>query len=234
MFTRVVHRMVLTVCGAIGIVDMGLAQRSSEALIVGQWHGQFQTAAASGDLYIEYSSDGHFRGIIYTPTQPITESQSFGTFSVHQDGAASLRIHRNITGHLPLTLCDPNGGSCRPVPPGSPQVDAQFRIARDGSLIDSNNMILRRESIPQQFLQVIPDRIFMHQVPITSAATPGRPSVGAVPGNPAIPGPTHMTPRIAPGNSDTCNDLQQNRLCTINGGYMYTDKRGCRMCQGPN
>lgn len=234
MLTKVVHRLLLVVCGAVGIVNMGLAQRTSEALIVGQWHGQFQTAAASGDLYIEYSSDGRFRGIIYTPTQPITESQSFGTYAVYQNGTASLHIHRNIVRHLPIMLCDPNGGRCRPVPAGSPQVDAQFRIARDGSLIDSNNMILRRESIPLRLLQIIPDRIFLHQVPITSAATPGRPSFGAVPGNAAIPGPTHMTPRIAPGNSDTCNDLQQSRLCTINGGYMYTDKRGCRMCQGPN
>lgn len=234
MLTRVVHRLVLAVGVAVGIVDMGLAQQSSEALIVGQWHGQFQTPTGSGDLYIEYTNDGRFRGIIYTPTQPMTESQSFGTYAVYQDGAASLRIHRNIARRLPMMLCDPNGGNCRPVPAGPPQVDAQFRIARDGSLIDSNNMVLRRESIPQQFLQIIPDRIFLHQVPMTSAATPGRPSVGAVPGSAAIPGPTHMTPKSAPGNDGTCNDLQQSRLCTINGGYMYTDKRGCRMCQGPN
>jgi hypothetical protein len=210
-----------------------LAQQSRESIVVGQWHEQFQTPQGSGDLYIEYLRDGQFRGVIYTPTQPMTEAQSFGTYTAQQEGADQVRVHRTISRRLPLMLCEPNGGNCRPVPSGPTEVDAVFRIARDGSLVDAANMTLRREAIPQQFLQVIPDRIFLHQVPAV-AQTGSRPAAGLGTSNPAIPGPVHMTPQGERGNGPNCDDLQQNRLCTVNNGYMYTDKRGCRMCQGPN
>jgi hypothetical protein len=217
----------LTICAA------SLAQQNRESMLVGQWHGQFQTQQGSGDLYIEYMGDGRFRGIIYTPTQAMTEAQSFGTYTAQQEGPNQIRVHRTISRRLPTLLCHPNGGNCQAVPSGPPEVDALLTIEPDGSLVDPSNTTLRRATIPQQFLQAIPDRIYLHQVPVATAQSASR-SGGPSSSNPAIPGPVHMTPKVEPGNSGTCNDLQQNRLCTVNGGYMYKDKRGCQMCQGPN
>jgi len=213
------------------ISTASLAQQRESAL-VGQWHAKFQTPQGGGDIYVEYLSDGHFRSIIYTPTQGMTIAQDFGTYTARSEAPGQLRVHRSISRHLPTQLCFPNGGNCQPIPPGGTESEGQFTVQGDGSLLDKSNMAFRRESIPAQFLQTIPDRIFLHQVPV-SAAPPAGGAMRPSSSNSPAPAPAHMTPRIAPGNSDTCNDLQQNRLCTVNGGTMYTDKRGCRMCASP-
>jgi hypothetical protein len=219
-----------TALSVLSIPTASFAQQQHESVLVGQWHAQFQTQQGGGDLYIEYQGDGRFRTIIYTPTQAMTVAQNFGTYTARLQAPGQLRVHRSISRRLPSQLCFPNGGNCQPIPPGASEMDEQLSIQSDGSLRDNSNMALRRDPIPPQFLQDIPDRIFLHQVPVMAAPPAG----GAIGPNSSNSAPTHMTPRIAPGNSDTCNDLQQNRLCTINGGTMYTDKRGCRMCAGPN
>jgi hypothetical protein len=215
----------------LSISTASLAQQRESAL-VGQWHAKFQTPQGGGDIYVEYLSDGRFRSIIYTPTQGMTIAQDFGTYTARPEASGQLRVHRSIARHLPTQLCFPNGGNCQPIPPGGTETEGQFTVQGDGSLLDNSNMTFRRESIPPQFLQTIPDRIFLHQVPV-SAAPPAGGAMRPSSSNSTAPAPAHMTPRIAPGNSDTCNDLQQNRLCTVNGGTMYTDKRGCRMCASP-
>jgi hypothetical protein len=215
----------------LSISTASLAQQRESAL-VGQWHAKFQTPQGGGDIYVEYLSDGRFRSIIYTPTQGMTIAQDFGTYTARPEASGQLRVHRSISRHLPTQLCFPNGGNCQPIPPGGTEMEQQFTVQGDGSLLDNSNMAFRRESIPPQFLQTIPDRIFLHQVPV-SAAPPAGGAMRPSSSNSTAPAPAHMTPRIAPGNSDTCNDLQQNRLCTVNGGTMYTDKRGCRMCASP-
>ena len=179
-------------CAASAIPSAALAQQHQGSVLVGQWHAQFQTSQGGGDIYIEYSKDGHFRGVIYTPSQPMTVAQSFGSYTATLESADRVHVHRTISRRLPSMLCEPSGANCRPVPSGPAEID--------GSLIDSSNMALRRESIPQQFLEAIPERIFLHQVPfVVSPSVRGTSSASSA--NPAIPGPAHMTPRIAPGTA---------------------------------
>ena len=226
-------RMLCAALSTLALSAASIAQQPRESGLVGQWHAKFQTQQFSGDIYVEYLSDGHFRSIIYTPTQEMTVAQDFGTYTVRLERPGLLRVHRSISRHLPVQLCFPNGSNCQPIPPGTTETDGQYTTQSDGSLLDNTNMAFRREAIPPQFLQAIPDRIFLHQLP-ASAAPPVGGAMRQNPSSSTAPAPAHMTPRVAPGNSDTCNDLQQSRLCTVNGGTMYTDKRGCRMCAGPN
>lgn len=210
------------------------AQNQNSSILVGQWHMAFQDSQGNGDLYIEYSSNGEFRGIIYTPNEATTIVQTFGTYMASQDAQGNVRVQRQILRRLPTLLCRPNDGNCQQVPFGPAQVSAQFVIARDGSLIDSSNRALRREPIPVALLHVIPERLYLHQVPRVVAQSPNSPSRASTPGSSAIAGPTHMAPFKEHGNGGECDDLQQQRLCTVNNGHMYKDKNGCQVCAGPN
>ena len=126
--------------------------------------------------------------------------------AVHQDGGA------------PAQICA-RGQGCTEVQ----GLQAQFKFAFEitGDELRQGNAIFKRANVPTDLQKPIP-------------ATRWQAALPAPPAGRRYNSPSHGPATNIPGIGGNCDDLQQQRICTVNGGHMYTDRNtGCQVCAGP-
>jgi len=182
-------------------------------------------------MFGEYAANGNFRStsIIQGGTLNGMRMQVWGRYTAKQLGPNRYLVTSHAHGVAPQTLCNPGGG-CSPntVPETATEtiemLDANsFHVQSTGGQGAGSN--LHRADIPQQLTSQIAAQV-------TLPALPRAQSNGAAPTMPT------MHPYVTPGGGNktmgnNCDNAQQNRICTVNNGHMYTDSRGCQVCAGP-
>jgi hypothetical protein len=143
--------------------------------------------------------------------------QRWGRYQARSIGQNSYQVAVQITGGAPTQICAPGQG-CTPVRGIQQQLNLSFQV-NGNSLRQSDGSIFQRSSVPPQL---------QGQLPATR-------NQAAVPQSPGINngGRTQGSATNIPGLGNNCDNAQQNRICTVNNGHMYTDNRGCRVCAGP-
>jgi hypothetical protein len=183
-------------------------------------------------LFGEYAANGNFRStsVIQGGTLNGMRMQVWGRYTAKKIAPNRYLVNSHAQGVAPQSLCNP-GGSCSPntVPETATEtidmLDANsFHIkAINGQGSGSD---LHRAEIPPQLASQIAAQVMLPALP--RAAGNG----GAAPTMPT------MHPYVTPGGGNktmgnNCDNAQQNRICTVNSGHMYTDSRGCQVCAGP-
>jgi hypothetical protein len=181
----------------------------------------------------EYAANGDFRStsVIQGGTLNGMRMQVWGRYAVKQIGPNRYLVTSRAHGVAPQSLCNPGGG-CSPntVP------DA---VTETIDMLDANNFHIKstingqvseseqhRADIPQQLTSQVAAQVTLPALPRAAGNGGGAPTM-----------PT-LHPYVTPGGGNktmgnNCDNAQQNRICTVNNGHIYTDARGCQVCAGP-
>jgi hypothetical protein len=143
--------------------------------------------------------------------------QRWGTYQSRSTGPNTYQVAIRITGGAPTQVCAAGQG-CTPVQGIQRSMNLAFQVSGN-ALRQSDGTIFQRGTVPAQL----------------QARMPSTRSIAPVPQSPAIHngGATSGSATNIPGLGNNCDNAQQNRICTVNGGRMYTDNRGCQVCAGP-
>jgi len=204
-----------------------------QAPFLGTWTSRQPGPNNNGTIvtFGEYGANGNFRStsIIQGGTLNGMRMQVWGRYTAKQLGPNRYLVASHAYGVAPQSLCNPGGG-CSPntVPETATEtiemLDANsFHIqSTTGQGTGSN---LHRAQIPQQLTSQIAAQVTLPALPRAQ-------------GNGAAPTMPTLHPYVTPGGGNktmgnNCDNAQQNRICTVNNGHMYTDSRGCQVCAGP-
>ncbi len=142
--------------------------------------------------------------------------QRWGTYQSRSTGANAWQVAVRITGGAPTQICAAGQG-CTPVQGIQQTLNLNFQV-NGNNLRQSDGTVFQRSSVPAQLQARLPATRNIAPVPQVSggARYKSPPPGGGIPG-------------LGPN----CDNAQQNRICTVNGGRMYKDSRGCMVCAGP-
>ena len=145
-----------------------------------------------------------------------SEIQRWGTYQARSTGANAYQVAVRITGGAPSQICAAGQG-CTPVKGIQAQMNLAFQV-NGNNLRQSDGTVFQRSTVPANLQARMPATRNIAPVPQAKggARYQSPPPGGGVPG-------------IGPN----CDNAQQNRICTVNSGRMYTDSRGCQVCAGP-
>jgi hypothetical protein len=204
-----------------------------EAPFLGTWTSHQPGPNNNGMIVMfgEYAPNGNFRStsVIQGGTLNGMRMQSWGRYTVKQIGPNRYLVTSHARGVAPQSLCNP-GGSCSPNTVPETATETIDMLDANNFHIKSNNgqgagSDLHRADIPQQLTSQLPPQVTLPALP-RAAGNGGAPTMPAL--NPyKTPGGGNKTM----GNN--CDNAQQNRICTVNNGHIYTDARGCQVCAGP-
>ena len=195
---------------------------------VGSWSSVFpQPSGGTNYTFERYGADGSYllTNIIQGSSTAGFRVQFWGRYTIQQVKGNSYRISRQYTGHAPLQICA-QGGGCHPMPP--PNDENLVFTFLDGNHLTAggNNPVLERVAqIPPQLMAQLPQSEFV-AVPAPAVSVNPSPSTGGY----SSGGYQSGSIGHVPGQAGTCDNLQQQRVCTINDGYMYTGRDGCQHC----
>lgn len=180
----------------------------------------------------EYAPNGNFRStsVIQGGTLDGMRMQVWGRYTVKQIAPNRYLVTSHAQGVAPQSLCNP-GGSCSPNIVPEKATETIDMLDANSFHIKSTNgpgpgSDLHRADIPPQLTSQIAAQVTLPALP--RAAGNG----GVAPTMPTL------HPYVTPGGGNktmgnNCDNAQQNRICTVNGGHMYRDNRGCMVCAGP-
>ena len=197
----------------------GSAQQAQPSPIVGLWSTVFpREDGGTLHAYDEYRADGTWRmtSIVDGGTASGARLQVWGTYKAEQRPDKSYRIDFTATGHAPHTVCT-EGAGCQKMPEIH-NVSAVVRfIDADHLRIDEGMKATseRVAAIPPQLLSQVPETVSR------AASSTDKP---------LCCGGDHDWPHRPPPRESVCDNLQQQRICTINDGTMYTGNDGCQHC----
>jgi hypothetical protein len=142
--------------------------------------------------------------------------QRWGTYQARSTGANAYQVAVRITGGAPSQVCAAGQG-CTPIQGIQRQMSLSFQATGNG-LRQSDGTVFQRSTVPAQLQGKLNASRNIAPVPqVKGGARYHSPPPGG---------------GIA-GIGPNCDNDQQNRICTVNGGNMYRDKRGCMVCAGP-
>jgi hypothetical protein len=142
--------------------------------------------------------------------------QRWGTYQSRSTGANAFQVAVHITGGAPTQICAPGQG-CTPVQGIQRTMSLNFQV-NGNNLRQSDGTVFQRSTVPAQLQTRLPATRNVAPLPQTQG---GARYVSPPPGG------------GIPGLGPNCDNAQQNRICTVNGGHMYKDNRGCMVCAGP-
>jgi hypothetical protein len=145
--------------------------------------------------------------------------QRWGTYQTRPAGNA-IQVGVLVTGGADLSG-SAAGQGCTPVQGIQRNMVLTFQVSPN-ALRQSDGTVFQRGQVPQQ-LQA--------RLGGTRNQAPLQPPPGYNGGGGSNNG--GGKPAMPPGVGGNCDNDQQNRICTVNNGHMYTDKRGCQVCQAP-
>jgi hypothetical protein len=150
----------------------------------------------------------------------------WGQYRVSPAGPNQLRLESNTTGWLPRQFCSQAPGfpmKCSPVPhPAEMTFMLNFTSP---STIQAEGLMLVRDASPALLQQNVPEQA------VLAAQAPTTPVIQqpVVPGGGGNSGGGYR-PISPPGGQ--CDDLQQQRICSVNNGY-FVNSGGCLKCISP-
>ena len=180
----------------------------------------------------EYAPNGNFRStsVIQGGTLNGMRMQTWGRYTVKQIAPNRYLVTSHARGVAPQSLCNP-GGSCSPNTVPETATETIDMLDANSFHIKSTNgqgtgSDLHRADIPPQLTSQIAAQITLPALPRAAGNGGGAPTM-----------PT-LHPYVTPGGGNktmgnNCDNAQQNRICTVNNGHIYTDARGCQVCAGP-
>jgi hypothetical protein len=181
----------------------------------------------------EYAANGNFRStsVIQGGTLNGMRMQVWGRYTAKQIGPNRYSITSHAHGVAPQRLCNPGGG-CSPNTIAETTTETIEMLDANSFHIQSTTgpgpgADLHRAEIPQQLTAQIAAQVMLPALPRASG------NGGAAPTMPTL------HPYVTPGGGNktmgnNCDNAQQNRICTVNNGHIYTDNRGCQVCASGN
>jgi hypothetical protein len=142
--------------------------------------------------------------------------QRWGTYQARSTGPNAYQVAVRITGGAPTQICAAGQG-CTPVKGIQAQMNLAFQV-NGNNLRQGDGTVFQRSTVPANL----------------QARLPATRNIAPVPQ--AKGGARYQSPPPGggiPGLGPNCDNAQQNRICTVNNGRMYTDSRGCQVCAGP-
>ena len=209
---------------------------------IGSWTTTMPMQDGSGQIvsFSEFLPNGNTRAtsIFQGGSMNNIRMQVWGKYTVKQLGPHRYQLTISVRGHAPRQMCM-HGGSCQnmDLPTNATETDDMHGPDSYHSVTTLNGVTteaeLHRSPVPPQLMSLVG--------PLVTFSAPPQAAQGGGGGGGAPIMPT-MHPYVTPGGGSyhvpgqggTCDDAQQNRICSVNSGHMYTDSRGCRMCAGPN
>jgi hypothetical protein len=201
--------------------------------IVGSWHQVLGAPDGSvSNIFWIFQPDGRF---LYTSVQMGgrqaangTRVQYWGRYQASPAANGSVFVRIDLTGYAPLQTC--MMGNCQQTrPPSSPQQG--YYVVR-GNTLQTNGVTAQRENAPPEMMQQLPAVWNLQPPSYNGGGDGGNGGGGVVPcvGANLSRGPDgrcHVN-----GRGGTCDDLQQERICSIRtGGHLYRNERtGCLVC----
>ena len=209
---------------------------------IGSWFGASPLQNGSGRIvsFTEYLPNGNSRvsSIFQGGAMNGIRMQIWGKYAVKQIGPNRYNLTIYVKGYAPREICT-TGGSCQPntLPMSATETDDMQGPGKYHSHSELNGVVTdvdaTRNPVPQELLSSVGPRLTFTPPPQAAGGGGGG---GAAPTMPTLH--PYVTPGggnyHVPGQGGTCDDAQQNRICTINNGHMYTNSQGCRICAGPN
>ena len=145
----------------------------------------------------------------------------WGSYSVQAAGS-NVSVTFHPAGFAPVQACTPGVG-CTQMP-GYPQAFTNHYILVDANHLRSNDqqhlVSGRVAQIPAALTSQLPQT---HMFPAPPTISGGGRSGGSGGGYTPMQRPAGVGP-------NSCDNLQQQRICNLNDGYLYTDNRGCQVC----
>lgn len=229
---RRISSAVLLFAAALGLATLKAAAAAPQghgvqSALVGTWSfvSPDQSGTGQNNMFFTYTADGAYRMVSVVTGGPNngSEVQRWGRYQVQQMGSNQYQVRVQVTGGAPQQICA-QGQGCTAVRGIQQQMNLQLQI--DGSnMRQGDGSIFQRAELPPELAR--PIAATRWQGPVPQVPGGGGGAIGLDPGS--RPGPATRIPGLG-GN---CDDLQQQRVCTINGGHMYRDNRGCQVCAGP-
>ena len=207
--------------------DQNQAQGGASNPIVGHWE-QVQQARDGGVIHSFwiYGADGTYQMTSIqlggAPSANGFRMQFWGTYQINPAGDGRYMVKTFTAGKLPMTICVP-GYSCRSTGPIPHPQQAYYQF--QGNMFQSTDGVTaQRSEVPQALMQTLPSTWNLQPPPPLAAS--GRGTTG---GGSNSNAPTYHVP----GQGGTCDNAQQQRVCTINNGIITTDRNGCQHCNAP-
>ncbi len=199
------------------------AQQGQSNPIVGRWEMQMRLQdGATMHQFDEYGPDGSWRqtSINVGGRSNGIRTQTWGNYSVQAAGNNTYRISFQTTGFAPMQVCT-QGVGCT-------QLSRTQTFANSYVLVDRNHL----RSLDRQ--QLITARVAQIPAELTAQLPATKMNAGAPPistgGYPSNGGRSGGSTYHVPGQGGTCDNLQQQRICNLNDGYLYTGQDGCQHC----
>jgi hypothetical protein len=182
--------------------------------VTGGWSTEVQGPQGVTRAAAVYGSDGTFVTLMQLPNGSI--QKIWGTYTATQISPNQVQLNGQTQGWLPQQICAEAPGfpmRCQPytVPP-TQSVTVQFTSP---STIEADGALWNRDPSPALLQLPVPAQV-VNNVP--------------APVQPIIPQPINPNNPVV-GNSG-CDDLQQERICTVNDGTIVMSG-GCEKCLAP-
>ena len=147
-------------------------------------------------------------------------SQVWGRYTVRPIGNHRYQITTTPGGWAPLQVCTQYAG-CTTKPAWNQSTTVR-------TALDPNHLSGADGTAWERVAQIPPE--VASQVPQTVYhAPPALPAGGGLSSGGVLPRGGDGTHHI-PGQGGTCDNLQQQRICALNDGYLYTGRDGCQHC----
>lgn len=186
--------------------------------ISGTWifEGPVQPNGSHFRTYNVFRRDGTYQTTTITLNGPPSVGRVDGTYTLQPQGPGQYALHIVNSDYAPKQICI-RGGFCRPLNPPPPTLDDHVTVS-GGTMRFASGMVVQRGTMPQQLAVAVP------------AVRIVAPAVGRSMQGPAVSRGSGSGG--GPQPSACRNNVEQQRCISLGGSsYMYTDNRGCRVCQ---
>jgi hypothetical protein len=204
-----------------------------QAPILGSWMTRQPMQNGKGMIltFGEYAPNGNFRAtsIVQGGTLNGMRMQVWGKYQIRQIGTNRYEMTSHSRGVAPQSFCTADG-QCHPnvLPENATEtiemIDANSyhsKTTMNGQVTEAD---LHRSEIPPGLTTQVAAQVQLPAPPPSGGGAPVMPT---------------LHPYVTPGGGNktmgnNCDNLQQQRICAINNGHIYTDTRGCQVCASGN
>ncbi len=197
---------------------------SAVARLLGAWSWQSPGQGGMNHDSLALQADGSYVHVGQLPNGSMF--RYWGTYRATAGSRTRVRLQLHTVGWLPTAICTQIAGfgrRCGSTPHPSDQSFEAVFVGAD--VLQVEGVAVFRDPAAYLLQRQVPETF------VQNGRTPTQPAIA----QPHAPGGArYQSPGIStPGLGGNCDNLQQQRICTVNGGNMYRDNRGCQVCAGP-
>ncbi len=212
------------VCHAASAQGFPQQPQASGISIVGAWSWQSQGQGGMDNNTVSFQNDGSYVRVSQLVNGTLL--RYWGQYRASQTGPAQVQLQTQTQGWLPQQICAQ--APCFPMRCSQPPRPTEMNFALNftsPSTIMVQGVMLSRDPSPYLLQQNVPERV------VSGVAAPIVPNIPGGGGGYSGGGSSHPATNI-PGLGGNCDDLQQQRICSINNGHIITSG-GCMKCISP-